>query len=165
MHGSFADEYDLALEVTVPISPPLPGQSNEALPRSLGHWGCARVCIRFRHFIWIEDLIQMVEEVIGNSYWGSLSVNFAAKGSFTTPHVSGGDGLRAVASLDCLDALTSRSVGGAGPIDQRYSMSVENITKALGEVLADHTDIRWFTVSVENLAEGYSVFSSLEWPT
>jgi GTP cyclohydrolase I len=140
MHGSLANEYDLALEVTVPISPPLPGQSNEALPRSLGHWGYARVGIRFRHFIWIEDLIQMVEEVIGHSYWGCLSADFNPQPSSPTPAASGQGG-------------------------QRFSMSVENITKALGEVLADHPDIRWFTISVENLAEGYSVFSSLEWPS
>jgi GTP cyclohydrolase I len=165
MHGSFADEYDLALEVTVPISPPLPGQSNEALPRSLGHWGYARVCIRFRHFIWIEDLIQMVEEVIGNSCWGSLSVDFDAKPSIPVPQVSGGGGVRTVESSDCHDVLTSRSVAGDGFGGQRFTMSVENITKALGEVLANQPDISWFTVSVENLAEGYSVFSSLEWPS
>jgi len=165
MHGSFADEYDLALEVTVPISPPMPGQSNEALPRSLGHWGYARVCIRFRHFIWIEDLIQMVEEVIGNSCWGCLSVDFDAKRSNQAQQASGGDVLHEAESSDCHGVVTTRSVARDGFGGQRFSMSVENITKALGEVLADHPDIRWFTVSVENLAEGYSVFSSLEWPS
>lgn len=164
MHGSLADEYDLALEVTVPISPPQPGQSNEALPRSLGHWGYARVCIRFRHFIWIEDLIQMVEEVIGNSSWGSFSADFNVQQSFSGWLTSWGSGLPAADLPACREVVAVGSVARERLAGQRFSVSVENITKALGEVLAKHPDIRWFTVTVENLAEGYSVFSSLEWP-
>ncbi len=150
MHGSLAEEYDLALEVTVPISsPPLSGQKNGALPKSLGHWGYARLCIRFRHFIWIEDLIQMAEEVIGNSRMAGLSTEDRVRKPSLPEDDSGGDG-----------AAGSAIISG-----QRFSMSVESITKALASVLASHPDIRWFTVSVENLSEGYSVFSSLEWPS
>ena len=160
MHGSLADEYDLALEVTVPISPPLPGQSNEALPRSLGHWGYARVCIRFRHFVWIEDLIQMVEEVIGNSCWGGLSADFTTRQRFPEQYATWGGGSAVAESGERQEVVAVERFGG-----QHFSMSVENITKALGEELADQPDIRWFMISVENLAEGYSVFSSLEWPS
>ncbi len=68
MHGSLEeDEDDLTLTIQVPIYPPHPEQVNRGLPMSLGHWGIADVSLRFRHFIWIEDLIQMVEEVTSHN--------------------------------------------------------------------------------------------------
>ena len=156
MHGSLADEYDLTLEVVIPISPPLPGQSNEALPRSLGHWGAARVCIRFRHFIWIEDLVQTVEEAIAKSRWRNFSsqvmeqqCNLAESGAEmnTSPTKNGCSSAESVL------------------LEQECSMSVENITKSLGVSLTKHSDISWFQVSVENFSEGYSVYSAMEWPS
>jgi GTP cyclohydrolase IB len=61
MHGSLSKRDDLILTIRVPISPPLPVQEANGLPRSLGHWGIAEVSLRFNHFIWIEELIGMVE--------------------------------------------------------------------------------------------------------
>jgi len=63
MHGSLDKTDDLTLEIQVPISPPLPSQIGQGLPRSLGHWGRATIRLRFKNFIWIEDIIQLVEEV------------------------------------------------------------------------------------------------------
>jgi GTP cyclohydrolase I len=63
MHGSLEKTDDLILEIQVPISPPLPAQSGQGLPRSLGHWGRATIRLRFKHFIWMEEIIQLVEEV------------------------------------------------------------------------------------------------------
>lgn len=63
MHGSLDKTDDLILEIQVPISPPLPAQIGQGLPRSLGHWGRATIRLRFKNFIWIEDIIQLVEEV------------------------------------------------------------------------------------------------------
>lgn len=63
MHGSFSDTDDLLLEIKVPVFPPSPAQETERLPKSLGHWGEVNVNLRFRHFIWIEDLILMIEAV------------------------------------------------------------------------------------------------------
>ncbi len=63
MHGSLDKVDDLILTVQVPISAPSPIQSNEGLPKSLGRWGIADVSLRFSHFIWIEDLIEMVENI------------------------------------------------------------------------------------------------------
>lgn len=63
MHGSLDKTDDLILEIQVPISPPLPAQISQGLPRSLGHWGRATIRLRFKNFIWIEDIIQLVEEV------------------------------------------------------------------------------------------------------
>ncbi len=63
MHGSLDKIDDLILTVQVPISAPSPTQSSEGLPKSLGRWGVADVSLRFRHFIWIEELIEMVENI------------------------------------------------------------------------------------------------------
>jgi len=63
MHGSLAAESDLALEINVPVFPPSAAQASGRLPRSLGHWGVARANVRFRHFVWIEDLIRLMESV------------------------------------------------------------------------------------------------------
>jgi GTP cyclohydrolase I len=43
-------------------------------------------------------------------------------------------------------------------------LSVEELAKALGEKIKENSDISWFSVTVENLADGYSTFASLEWP-
>ncbi len=83
MHGLLDSGDDFILEVKVPISPPVPDQESKALPRSLGHWGDATICLRFKNFVWIEDLIQQVEEVIKQSSTSaprsSLSVENIAK--------------------------------------------------------------------------------------
>lgn len=122
MHGSLGDQDDLILTIQVPISPPLPAQRANGLPRSLGHWGMAEISLRFTRFIWIEDLIGMVEEV-------------------TAHHLAW-------------------PIIPASPRD----LSVEKMAKALGRTFSDHPDISWFVVTVENLAEGFNTFASLEWP-
>ena len=63
MHGTLDGSDDLSLKVDVPISPPAPVQTDSGLPESLGLWGLARTDLSFRHFIWIEDIIDMVEDV------------------------------------------------------------------------------------------------------
>jgi GTP cyclohydrolase I len=122
MHGSLGQHDDLILTIEVPISPPLPAQPANGLPRSLGHWGVAAISLRFNRFIWIEDLIGMVEEVTAHHL------------DWPPPAASPGD------------------------------LSVERIATALGRKFADHPDITWFAVTVENLAEGFNTFASLEWP-
>lgn len=62
MHGSLQEVDDLVMEISVPImlSPSVP--DGGGLPRSMGRWGTAKVAVRFAQFIWIEDLIALVEE-------------------------------------------------------------------------------------------------------
>jgi len=124
MHGSLDGEDDLTLGIRVPISPPVPVQVANGLPRSLGHWGVANICLRFLHFIWIEDVIQMVEEVMEQT----------------------------------------RSWAGGSVESSNDYLSVEKITKALGQKFRGHPDISWFSIRVENLSEGFSTFAALEWP-
>jgi len=62
MHGSLQVVDDLVLELTVPIMTAPSVAAGGGLPRSMGRWGAARVAVRFGQFIWIEDLIALVEE-------------------------------------------------------------------------------------------------------
>ncbi len=79
MHGSLDDSDDLELEIQVPIFPPIPSQDGKGLPKSLGHWGVAIVNVRFKHFLWIEDIILMVEAVTThNLAWPSTDSDAAA---------------------------------------------------------------------------------------
>jgi GTP cyclohydrolase I len=112
MHGSLQEVDDLVLEVSVPVFAPPQGGIQGGLPRSSGRWGTVKVAVRFNHFIWIEDLIALVQEGIG---------------------------------------------AGAGPAG-----SVESITRNLGRIFTGHQAISWFSIVVENLAEGYSTFATLE---
>ncbi len=62
MHGSLHEVDDLVLEITVPIMTAPYVDAGGGLPRSMGRWGTAKVAVRFSHFIWIEDLISLVEK-------------------------------------------------------------------------------------------------------
>lgn len=64
MHGSLEVIDDLEFRVEVPISLPLAEETGQGLPRSLGHWGRAVTAVKFRNFIWIEDLITLIEGAI-----------------------------------------------------------------------------------------------------
>ncbi len=124
MHGSLDQHDELTLNILVPIYPPLPNQPGNSLPRSLGRWGIAEISLRFKHFIWIEDLIKMVEEVTShNLNWCDIPCEAA----------------------------------------ESY-LSVESITRAVGDKLAENGDISWFSVTVKNLAEGFNTFATLEGP-
>lgn len=64
MHGSLQEKDDLVMEVDVPVTLPESGCAADGLPRSKGRWGYARVAVRFNKFIWIEDLISLVQQGI-----------------------------------------------------------------------------------------------------
>ena len=112
MHGSLQEEDDLVMEVDVPITLPGIVSDGDGLPRSMGRWGYARVAVRFNEFIWIEDLISLVQQ-----------------------------------------GLTGRT---------GWSDSVESVCRELGAAFADTPAISWYRVVVENLADGYSTFASVE---
>jgi len=112
MHGSLQECNDLVMEITVPIFLHPFIHDCGGLPRSMGHWGTARVAVRFNHFIWIEDLISLVEQGI--------------------------------------------------EIRAESPASVESVTRTLGEIFSGHPAISWFSIVVENLADGYSTFASIE---
>ena len=127
------ENYELVLQISVPISPRLRQQNGEGLPRFPGHWGNAIISIQYRNFIWIEDVIQMVEEVIGQNRIIDEGLDYD-------------NGLSAV-------CLSDKSM-----------LSVEKITKALGRKLSGNEDILSFSITVENLSEGYKTFAILDGP-
>ncbi len=64
IHGSLRETDDLILEVIIPITIPRENVPAGGLSRSFARWGQAKVAIRFHHFIWIEELIGMVEQTL-----------------------------------------------------------------------------------------------------
>jgi hypothetical protein len=53
----------------------------------------------------------------------------------------------------------------AGNVLQAEMMlSVEELAKALGRKFSSHIDILSFSVTVENLSQGYKTFAILDWP-
>ncbi len=115
MHGSLENSGELEFRFTVPISLPFKGQKVASLPASFGHWGNSTVNIRFRRFIWIEDLIQLVEKTIDEEQQHNTRVQ---------------------------DIL-----------------SVEKLTGKIAEKLSTREEVKWYSVKVENLGEGYSTFA------
>jgi len=70
MHGSLNKGDLLTIEVRVPIAPPSFPQQENIMPRSLGHWGHADISLRFEKFIWIEDVITLVEKTTSHDlHW------------------------------------------------------------------------------------------------
>ena len=52
---------DLRIDLAVPIAYP---QTNQGTAERGGLWGTARVGVRFRRFMWLEDLIDIIEATI-----------------------------------------------------------------------------------------------------
>jgi GTP cyclohydrolase IB len=120
MHGSLEKSNELALQVIVPISLPVNAQKLARLPISLGHWGNAVITVRMRHFVWIEDLIMLVEK-------GILDVQHEGDGN-----------------------------------NYDITLSVEGLTSMIADRLLSRKEIKWYSVTVENLGEGYSTFAATE---
>jgi hypothetical protein len=62
LHGSLSSALDLVIEVDVPV--PLRYSPTDQAPAapSAGLWGMVSVAVRQRHFLWIEDLIVLIEQ-------------------------------------------------------------------------------------------------------
>jgi GTP cyclohydrolase I len=119
MHGSLEENDELEFCFNVPIFRPLKKKSFQGMPRSRGHWGNSVVTVKFKKFIWIEDLILLVEQAIYD---------------------------------------THQQGEGSG----KDVYSVESLTEKISENLSTLQELKWYSVLVENLGEGYSTFASLE---
>lgn len=60
LYGSLAESLDLMVEVAVPVPAPSPARGKEAPIL----WGQATVAVRMRRFLWLEDLITLVEDAL-----------------------------------------------------------------------------------------------------
>ncbi|MDR0476884.1 MAG: GTP cyclohydrolase I FolE2 [Desulfobulbaceae bacterium] len=64
MLGSLAETSDIQFKLMLPIILPRLAQTGGNLPRLAGHWGRVEVTVRFKGFIWIEDLLSHIEKGI-----------------------------------------------------------------------------------------------------
>ncbi|MBL4901354.1 MAG: GTP cyclohydrolase I FolE2 [Desulfocapsa sp.] len=119
MHGSLEKDADLEFRVVVPVALPLVESKGDGLPRSAGQWGRAVTAVKFRNFIWIEDLITLIEGAIDEEQ------NMA-------------------------------------PIQGENSMTVESLTRRIAKSLDCEEAIKSFSLKVENLASGYSIFATMD---
>ncbi len=119
MHGSLEKEDELEFQVEIPISLSHAGNdANQGLPRSPGQWGRTITAVKFRNFIWIEDIITLIEGAVNKE-----QEMFPAQGE--------------------------------------NSMSVESLTRRIAGTLTAEEAIKSFSLTVENLAEGYSTFATI----
>lgn len=118
MHGSLEQDDELEFRYKVPIFRPLKEDNSHGMPRSRGQWGNSVVSVRFKKFIWIEDLILNTEKTIYET---------------------------------CKQADNGVE-----------DYSVELLTEKIAEKLSTQKELKWYSVVVENLGEGYSTFASLE---
>lgn len=118
MHGSFEKTDELEFRFTVPIHLPIDEIKHEGVPRSLGHWGNSTIAVKFLRFMWIEDLMLLVEEAI-------LEIQQDDSGD-------------------------------------HEGYSVSQLTSRIAEKLSTLEELKWYSVKVENLGQGFSTFAFLE---
>jgi GTP cyclohydrolase I len=123
MHGVLDKNYELVLQISVPIALPLHVQNGEGLPRSPGLWGNAVISIQYRNFIWIEDVIQMVEEIIGQNRFIAERQN--SEGFSPTDQVTG----KSILSVENIAKALGKKFSGNSDIC-RFSVTVENLSQA-----------------------------------
>jgi GTP cyclohydrolase I len=122
MYGTLDTHYELVLQISVPITAPLRMQNGGGLPRSPGHWGNAAISIRYRNFIWIEDVIRMVEEIIGQS---SITTAEQCRGNVSpAADFSGKQGL----SVEEIAKALGRKFSGNHDI-LSFTVTVENLSE------------------------------------
>lgn len=64
MHCSLEHQEDLQLDITVPISQPFGNHSFTARSSEVGLWGAVKVSVKFLKFMWLEDLVMLVENTM-----------------------------------------------------------------------------------------------------
>lgn len=72
-------ENDLRLDISVPVAHPFNGGEHQHSATSVGIWGKVKISVRFNKFMWLEDLIDIVEAITRSES------NFEADGDSTKP--------------------------------------------------------------------------------
>lgn len=63
MHCILENENDLRLDISVPVAHPFNGNMENSTAPVVGLWGKVLVSVRFNRFMWLEDLIDIVESI------------------------------------------------------------------------------------------------------
>ena len=63
MHCILESENDLRLDISVPVAHPFNGNMANSTAPVVGLWGKVLVSVRFNRFMWLEDLIDIVESI------------------------------------------------------------------------------------------------------
>ena len=118
MHCLLEEEEDLRLDIKVPVAHPFSDDSLTARTVAVGLWGNVSVSVRFRKFMWLEDLIGVVEATISKEYSVGNKSNAAEK-------------------------------------------PMESLLESLGKRFETLAELRWYSITVENISQGYSLFATL----
>lgn len=116
MHCHLTASNDMRLDISVPVAHPFNGEERTNGTPSVGLWGHVLVSVRFNRFMWLEDLIDMVESITRSESY------FRAESDSTKP--------------------------------------VESLLAKLEERFAGRPELAWYQVTVENEAQGYSLFAT-----
>ncbi len=79
MHCLLEEEEDLRLDILVPVAHPFTGHSLSGDSGAVGLWGNVSVSARFNKFMWLEDLIGVVEKTISKESSEGNKINAAEK--------------------------------------------------------------------------------------
>ena len=116
MHCSLDDEDDLRLDIVMPISYPFCEEGGEETGGPYGFVGKVLVSVRFIKFMWLEDIIDIVESVVKEQL----------------------------------------PVGGAVA-----EKPMESLLEKLEVKFSGLTELKWYSITVENSANGYDLFTTL----
>jgi len=72
IHGVATDKVDIGIEVSVPITTVCPQSKTVADRGAHNQRSTVEVAVRFRHMIWLEDLIDMIEDVASSEVYSLL---------------------------------------------------------------------------------------------
>jgi GTP cyclohydrolase I len=118
MHCFLEEEDDLRLDIEVPVAHPFNTKEGTKTSIAVGLWGKVSVSVRFNKFMWLEDLIVIVETVISKE---------SSEGQQTTV------------------------------AEKPMESLLENLANRFDEL----TELKWYSISVENISQGYSLFATL----
>ena len=118
MHCLLEEEDDLRLDIEVPVAHPFVEDETAQGSVAVGLWGKVLVRVRFRKFMWLEDLIGVVETIISKE----------------------------------------SSVGNKTHAAEK---PMESLLESLAGRFELLEELKWYSITVENISQGYSLFATL----
>lgn len=119
MHCSLQEEDELRLDIDVPISRPYEESDTTMFGVPDGLWGTVSISVRFNRFMWLEDLIEIVESTV-------------------------------------------RQERTANPGNGPNKKALESLLAKLENRFMTLPELRWYSITVENISQGYSLFATVK---